>query len=44
VALPGGGVAQIVAPAVIRVGEPLDLGAVPAIGHDTAAIQAEFGG
>jgi len=44
VALPGGGIAQIVAPAVIRVGEPLDLGAVPAIGHDTAAIRVEFGG
>jgi len=44
VALPGGGIAQIVAPAVIRVGEPLVLGPVPAVGQDTAEIQAEFGG
>jgi itaconate CoA-transferase len=44
VALPGGGAAEIIAPAVIRVGEPLDLGPVPAIGQNTAAIRAEFGG
>jgi itaconate CoA-transferase len=44
VALPGGGVAAIVAPAVVRVGETPALGAVPAIGQDTAAIRAEFAG
>jgi itaconate CoA-transferase len=44
VALPGGGVAEIISPAVIRVGEILDLGGVPAIGQDSAAIRAEFGG
>ena len=43
VALPGGGVAEIVAPAVIRVGETLDLGAVPAIGQNSAAIREKFG-
>ena len=43
VALPGGGAAEIVAPAVIRVGETLDLGAVPAIGQNSAAIRSEFG-
>ena len=43
VALPGGGVADIVAPAVIRVGEPASLGAVPAVGQDSEAIRAEFG-
>jgi itaconate CoA-transferase len=43
VGLPGGGVAQIVAPAVIRVGEPVGLGAVPGIGQNSAAIRAEFG-
>ena len=43
VALPDGGVAEIVAPAVIRVGETLDLGAVPAIGQNSAAIRSEFG-
>ena len=42
VTLPGGGVAQIVAPAVIRAGETPDLGAVPAIGQNTAAIRTEF--
>jgi itaconate CoA-transferase len=42
VALPGGGVAQIVAPAVIRVGETPSLGAVPAIGQDSSAIRREF--
>ena len=42
VALPGGGAAEIVAPAVIRVGEKVALGPVPAIGADTAAIRAEF--
>jgi crotonobetainyl-CoA:carnitine CoA-transferase CaiB-like acyl-CoA transferase len=44
VALPGGGVAEIVAPAVIRTGETLALGGVPAVGQDSAAIRAEFGG
>ena len=44
VALPGGGVAQIVAPAVIRVGDPMKLGAVPGIGQNSAAIRVEFGG
>jgi itaconate CoA-transferase len=44
VGLPGGGVAQIVAPAVIKVGETLELGSVPAIGQDSDAIRAEFGG
>jgi itaconate CoA-transferase len=42
VALPGGGVAEIVAPAVIRVGETLALGAVPAIGQNSEAIRGEF--
>ena len=44
VALPGGGVAEIVAPAVIRVGETLDLGAIPAIGQHSAAIRDQFAG
>jgi itaconate CoA-transferase len=44
VALPGGGKAEIVAPAVIRVNETLGLGAVPAIGQNSTAIRAEFGG
>jgi crotonobetainyl-CoA:carnitine CoA-transferase CaiB-like acyl-CoA transferase len=44
VTLPGGGVAEIVAPAVIRVGETLGLGSVPAIGANSGAIRAEFGG
>jgi itaconate CoA-transferase len=43
VGLPGGGTAEIVAPAVIRVGETLDLGPVPAIGANSAAIRTEFG-
>jgi crotonobetainyl-CoA:carnitine CoA-transferase CaiB-like acyl-CoA transferase len=43
VALPNGGTADIIAPAVIRVGETLGLGAVPAVGQNTAAIKAEFG-
>jgi itaconate CoA-transferase len=43
VALPGGGVAQIVAPAVIRVGDSVNLGAVPSVGRDSVAIRAEFG-
>ncbi len=43
VALPGGGTAEIIAPAVIRAGETLDLGAVPAIGQNTETIKAEFG-
>ena len=43
VGLPGGGVAEIIAPAVIRVGETLALGAVPGIGQNSAAIRAEFG-
>jgi crotonobetainyl-CoA:carnitine CoA-transferase CaiB-like acyl-CoA transferase len=42
VALPDGSVAEIVAPAVIRVGEMLGLGSVPAIGQHSAAIRAEF--
>ena len=42
VALPGGGMAEIVAPAVIKVGETVALGAVPAIGAHNAAIRAEF--
>jgi crotonobetainyl-CoA:carnitine CoA-transferase CaiB-like acyl-CoA transferase len=42
VALPGGGVAQIVAPAVIRVGETVSLGAVPATGQNSDAIRMEF--
>ena len=44
VALPGGATADIIAPAVIRIGEPLTLGPVPAIGQNTAAIRTEFGG
>ena len=44
VALPDGGVAEIVAPAVIRVGETIGLGAVPSIGQHGAAIRAEFAG
>jgi itaconate CoA-transferase len=44
VALPGGGVAEIVAPAVIRTGEAVQLGGVPAIGQNTVAIRAEFAG
>jgi itaconate CoA-transferase len=44
VGLPGGGVAEIVAPAVIRVGETLGLGAVPGVGRDSGAIRAEFSG
>jgi itaconate CoA-transferase len=43
VRLPTGGVTEIVAPAVIRVGETLDLGGVPAIGQHSAAIRSEFG-
>ena len=42
VALPGGGVAHIVAPAVVSVGEAPTLGAVPAIGENSAAIRQEF--
>ncbi len=42
IGLPGGGVAQIVAPAVIRVGEPLALGPVPATGQNSDAIRREF--
>ncbi len=44
VALPNGGVAQIVAPAVVQVGETVALGSVPAIGQNSAAIRAEFAG
>ena len=44
VALPNGGVAEIVAPAVIRAGETLNLGAVPAIGQHSEAIRSEFAG
>jgi crotonobetainyl-CoA:carnitine CoA-transferase CaiB-like acyl-CoA transferase len=43
VALPAGGTADIIAPAVIRAGETLDLGAVPAVGQNTETIKAEFG-
>ncbi len=43
VGLPGGGVAEIVAPAVIRVDEVVDLGSVPSIGQHSAAIRGEFG-
>jgi crotonobetainyl-CoA:carnitine CoA-transferase CaiB-like acyl-CoA transferase len=43
VALPGGGVAEIIAPAVIRVGETLALGDVPATGQHSAAIRSAFG-
>ena len=32
----GGGVAQIVAPAVIRVGDPIKLGGVPGVGQNSA--------
>ena len=42
VTLPDGGVAHIVAPAVIRVGEPLQLGAVPSIGEHSDSIRQEF--
>ncbi len=42
VGLPGGGTAEIVAPAVIRVGEKLTLGPVPTIGQDSASIRDEF--
>ncbi|HVY15179.1 MAG TPA: CaiB/BaiF CoA-transferase family protein [Rhodopila sp.] len=42
VALPTGGTAEIVAPAVIRSGETLALGPVPAIGAHSAAIRTEF--
>ena len=42
IGLPGGGVAQIVAPAVIRVGEKLALGPVPATGQNSEAIRREF--
>jgi itaconate CoA-transferase len=42
VRLPSGGSAEIVAPAVIRVGETLHLGPVPAIGQDSETIRAEF--
>ncbi len=44
VTLPGGGVAQIIAPAVIRVGETVELGGVPAIGQNSDSIRTEFAG
>ncbi|HEX4368277.1 MAG TPA: CaiB/BaiF CoA-transferase family protein [Rhodopila sp.] len=44
VALPNGGTAQIIAPAVIHAGETPALGPVPAIGQNTAAIRTEFAG
>jgi len=44
VALPGGGTALIVAPAVIRSDETLALGRVPAIGEHSEAIRAAFAG
>jgi hypothetical protein len=37
-------VAFIVAPAVIKSGESLALGPVPAIGQQSEAIRGEFGG
>jgi crotonobetainyl-CoA:carnitine CoA-transferase CaiB-like acyl-CoA transferase len=43
VQLPNGNTAHIVAPAVIKPGEPLDLGPVPAIGANSGAIRHEFG-
>jgi crotonobetainyl-CoA:carnitine CoA-transferase CaiB-like acyl-CoA transferase len=43
VRLPDGGTAHIVAPAVIKAGESLALGPVPAIGADSDAIRQEFG-
>jgi itaconate CoA-transferase len=42
VSLPGGAVAEIVAPAVIRVGETLELGPVPEVGQNSTSIRAEF--
>jgi itaconate CoA-transferase len=42
IGLPGGGSAEIVAPAVIRVGETAELGEVPAIGANSATIRAEY--
>ncbi|HQT77193.1 MAG: carnitine dehydratase [Rhodospirillales bacterium 20-64-7] len=42
VGLPNGDIAHIVAPAVVRVGESLELGPVPAIGQNSAAIRTEF--
>ncbi len=42
VALPTGGSAHIVAPAVIKSDETLALGAVPAIGAHSAEIRKEF--
>ena len=42
VALPNGVTAQIVAPAVIHVGETTVLGSVPSIGQDSEAIRTEF--
>lgn len=42
VGLPDGGMADIIAPAVIKVGETLALGGVPAIGQNSEAIRAEF--
>jgi crotonobetainyl-CoA:carnitine CoA-transferase CaiB-like acyl-CoA transferase len=44
VSLPNGGSVQIVAPAVIRSEETLELGPVPAIGVHSAAIRKEFAG
>jgi crotonobetainyl-CoA:carnitine CoA-transferase CaiB-like acyl-CoA transferase len=44
VALPTGGSAHIVAPAVIKSDEALALGAVPAIGAHSAEIRKEFAG
>ena len=43
VQLPNGNIAHIVAPAVIKSGEPLALGPVPAIGANSDAIRHEFG-
>jgi crotonobetainyl-CoA:carnitine CoA-transferase CaiB-like acyl-CoA transferase len=44
VALPNGELAEIVAPAVIKVGEAVTLGAVPGIGAHTATIRGAFAG
>ena len=42
VRLPEGGIAEIVAPAVIKSGEAVALGPVPGIGDDSDTIRAEF--
>lgn len=42
VTLPGGGMAAIVAPAVIKVGETVSLGPVPSIGQNSVSLRNEF--